>query len=60
MSIAWLQDIINAVISRKPEIVYKLPCEWNLQMGYQSRQNLCPARISDLKVKLSIVDETSW
>uniref|UniRef100_F1KY88 Glycosyltransferase-like protein n=2 Tax=Ascaris suum TaxID=6253 RepID=F1KY88_ASCSU len=44
------QDIINAVISRKPEIVYKLPCEWNLQMGYQSRQNLCPARISDLKI----------
>ncbi|KHN88693.1 Glycosyltransferase-like protein LARGE2 [Toxocara canis] len=44
------QDIINAVISRKPGIVYKLPCEWNLQMGYQSRQNLCPARISELKV----------
>uniref|UniRef100_A0A0M3JTP4 Glycosyltransferase-like protein LARGE (inferred by orthology to a C. elegans protein) n=1 Tax=Anisakis simplex TaxID=6269 RepID=A0A0M3JTP4_ANISI len=44
------QDIINAVISKKPEMVHKLPCEWNFQMGYQSKQNLCAAKISELKV----------
>uniref|UniRef100_A0A0N5AQ35 Glycosyltransferase-like protein LARGE1 n=1 Tax=Syphacia muris TaxID=451379 RepID=A0A0N5AQ35_9BILA len=43
------QDIINAVIQEMPYTVFKLPCEWNFQMGFESKKQLCPVSVSDLK-----------
>lgn len=54
MKIAF-QDIINAVISENPDAVFRLPCEWNFQMGFESKEQLCGTCISQLKVTLNII-----
>ena len=35
------QDIINAVIKMKPETVYTLPCNWNIQLGDHTHSDDC-------------------
>ncbi|KAK4319840.1 hypothetical protein Pmani_009257 [Petrolisthes manimaculis] len=43
------QDIINAVIKQHPEIVYQLPCQWNVQLSDNTRSELCYLEVMDLK-----------
>ncbi|XP_063608554.1 xylosyl- and glucuronyltransferase LARGE2s-like [Penaeus indicus] len=43
------QDIINAVIKQHPEIVYNLPCQWNVQLSDNTRSELCYLEVTDLK-----------
>lgn len=36
------QDIINALLQSKPALVFKLPCQWNVQLGVLSHvDSLC-------------------
>lgn len=35
------QDVINALIRARPEIVYVLPCQWNIQLGDNSDADQC-------------------
>ncbi|XP_077994436.1 xylosyl- and glucuronyltransferase LARGE2s-like [Glandiceps talaboti] len=44
------QDIINAVIKQHPDIVYQLPCAWNVQLSENTRSESCYTEISDIKV----------
>ena len=44
------QDIINAVIKQHPEILYNLPCQWNVQLSDNTRSELCYLEVTDLKV----------
>ncbi|KAG1663199.1 LARGE xylosyl- and glucuronyltransferase 1 [Nymphon striatum] len=34
------QDIFNAVIKQNPEIIYKLPCHWNVQLGDNTKSEV--------------------
>ncbi|XP_066945439.1 xylosyl- and glucuronyltransferase LARGE2s-like isoform X2 [Macrobrachium rosenbergii] len=43
------QDIINAVIKQHPEIVYNIPCQWNVQLSDNTRSELCYLEVMDLK-----------
>jgi len=44
------QDIFNAVIKQHPYLVYNLPCQWNVQLGDNTRSELCYTEVTDLKV----------
>ena len=44
------QDVINAVIKQHPYLVYKLPCQWNVQLSDNTRSEQCYTEVSDLKV----------
>lgn len=45
------QDIINAVLKKYPEIVHRLPCNWNVQLSQATRSQLCYGyNISSVKV----------
>ena len=35
------QDVFNAVIKSKPYIVYSLSCVWNVQLGDNTRSEVC-------------------
>lgn len=43
------QDILNAVIKEHPEIVYNLPCQWNVQLSDNTRSELCYLEVTDIK-----------
>ena len=43
------QDILNAVIKNQPEIVYTLPCQWNVQLSDNTRSELCYLELTDIK-----------
>ncbi|CAL4062930.1 unnamed protein product [Meganyctiphanes norvegica] len=43
------QDIINAVVKQHPEIVYNLPCQWNVQLSDNTRSEVCYLEVTDLK-----------
>ena len=34
------QDIFNAVIKSHPDLVHKLPCTWNVQLGDNTRSEV--------------------
>lgn len=47
------QDIFNAVIKEQPDLVFRLPCQWNLQFSDNSLSELCysdPDQIKDLSL----------
>ena len=44
------QDIFNSVIKQQPELVYRLPCQWNVQLSDNTRSDLCYSDVTDLKV----------
>jgi len=44
------QDIFNAVIKSNPQLVFKLPCTWNVQLGDNTRSANCYKDVSELKV----------
>ena len=47
------QDIFNAVIKQHPYLVYKLPCQWNVQLSENTKSDQCYTDVSDLKVNIS-------
>ncbi|XP_076311862.1 xylosyl- and glucuronyltransferase LARGE2s-like isoform X2 [Tachypleus tridentatus] len=44
------QDIINAVLKQHPYLIYRLPCQWNVQLGDNTLSELCYTEVQDLKV----------
>lgn len=44
------QDIFNAIIKTHPDLVYNLPCQWNVQLSDNTRSELCYTEVTDLKV----------
>ena len=45
------QDIFNTVIKQHPFLVYKLPCQWNVQLSDNSlSERLCYTEAQDLKI----------
>ncbi|CAH1786754.1 unnamed protein product [Owenia fusiformis] len=44
------QDIFNAVLKSNPHLVYKLPCQWNVQLSEHTRSETCYSEVQDLKV----------
>lgn len=44
------QDVLNAIIRQYPQLVYKLPCQWNVQLSDNTRSELCYTEVTDLKV----------
>lgn len=47
------QDILNAVIKRNPGLVYRLPCQWNVQLSDNTLSEKCYEK-SDVKVFISL------
>ena len=45
------QDIFNAVIKQYPHLVYRLPCQWNVQLSDNTLSDaLCYTEVQDLKI----------
>ncbi|KAK3932404.1 LARGE xylosyl- and glucuronyltransferase 2 [Frankliniella fusca] len=44
------QDIFNAIIKTHPDLVYNLPCQWNVQLSDNTRSEHCYTEVTDLKV----------
>ncbi|XP_047371800.1 xylosyl- and glucuronyltransferase LARGE2 isoform X4 [Sciurus carolinensis] len=44
------QDIFNAVIKERPELLQPLPCVWNLQLSDHTLAERCYSEAADLKV----------
>lgn len=44
------QDIINAVIKSYPKLVYKLPCNWNIQLGDNTLSEVRSSRFANVIV----------
>lgn len=44
------QDVINAALKDNPLIVYKLPCEWNIQLSDNAQSATCYTDVIDLKI----------
>ncbi|KAI1301775.1 LARGE xylosyl- and glucuronyltransferase 2 [Halotydeus destructor] len=45
------QDIFNAVVKQHPYVVYKLPCQWNVQLSDNTlSERLCYTEVQDLKI----------
>ena len=45
-----LQDIFNALLKQHPYLLYRLPCQWNVQLSDNTRSELCYHQVADLKV----------
>jgi len=44
------QDVINAALKDNPDIVYRLPCEWNIQLSDNTQSATCYTDVVDLKI----------
>lgn len=44
------QDVINAALKDNPQVVYKLPCEWNIQLSDNTQSEYCYEEVTDLKI----------
>lgn len=44
------QDIFNTVLKQNPQIVYQLPCQYNVQLGDNSLSDHCYVK-KDVKVR---------
>ncbi|XP_059161962.1 xylosyl- and glucuronyltransferase LARGE1-like [Physella acuta] len=44
------QDIFNAVIKQHDYLVYRLPCQWNVQLSMNTQSEQCYSEASDLKI----------
>ena len=51
------QDIINAVIKNHPDIVYNVPCQWNVQLSDNTRSELCYSELTDIKVPYALNED---
>ena len=57
-----LQDIFNTVLKQHPYLVYRLPCQWNVQLSENTRSEQCYSEVSDLKVRRRVISrwEGEW
>lgn len=39
------QDVINAVIADNPEVVYRLPCHYNIQVSDRKLSEMCYSQL---------------
>lgn len=46
------QDIFNTIIKERPELLYPMPCQWNVQLSDNTRSELCYAEVIELKVRI--------
>ena len=44
------QDVINSAIKDNPIVVYKLPCEWNIQLSDNTQSENCYEEVTELKI----------
>jgi glycosyltransferase-like protein LARGE len=45
------QDIFNALIKQHPNLVHRLPCQWNLQLSDNTRSEICYSTgVQDLNI----------
>ncbi|PVD33722.1 hypothetical protein C0Q70_04982 [Pomacea canaliculata] len=44
------QDIFNAVLKQHPYLVYRLPCQWNVQLSMNTRSEQCYSEVADIKI----------
>lgn len=44
------QDVINAALKDNPQVVYTLPCEWNIQLSDNTQSASCYEDVSQLKI----------
>lgn len=44
------QDVFNAVLFQEPYLVYRLPCQYNVQLSDNTRSESCYSEVADLKV----------
>ena len=44
------QDVINAALKDNPQVVYKMPCEWNIQLSDNTQSESCYEDVTDLKI----------
>ncbi|XP_060880668.1 xylosyl- and glucuronyltransferase LARGE1-like [Metopolophium dirhodum] len=44
------QDIFNTIIKERPELLYPMPCQWNVQLSDNTRSELCYAEVIELKI----------
>ena len=44
------QDVINAALKDNPDIVYRLPCEWNIQLSDNANSAMCYTDLMDLRI----------
>ncbi|CAG5128262.1 unnamed protein product, partial [Candidula unifasciata] len=44
------QDIFNTVIKQHDYLVYRLPCQWNVQLSMNTQSEQCYSEVSDLKI----------
>ncbi|XP_046458581.1 LARGE xylosyl- and glucuronyltransferase 2-like [Daphnia pulex] len=44
------QDIFNAVLFQEPHLVYRLPCQYNVQLSDNTRSESCYSEVADLKI----------
>ena len=42
--------MFNAIIKQHPELVFRLPCEWNVQLSDNTLSHFCYGDVSALKV----------
>ena len=44
------EDILNAVVSKHPDVVFILPCQWNIQLSEEFQSYFCQMERHGLKV----------
>ena len=49
------QDVLNAVLFHEPHLVYRLPCQFNVQLSDNTRSELCYTEEFDLKVSIHLL-----
>lgn len=46
----WLTSF--SFFQQHPEVLYTLPCQWNVQLSDNTRSELCYLEVMDLKVSM--------
>lgn len=54
MSCYYLLDICYCSFQQHPEVLYTLPCQWNVQLSDNTRSELCYLEVMDLKVSITL------
>ncbi|KAH7968110.1 hypothetical protein HPB52_005827 [Rhipicephalus sanguineus] len=44
------QDIFNAVLKQHTELLFRLPCQWNVQLSDNTLSELCYSEVQELKI----------
>lgn len=44
------QDIFNAMLKQHTDLLYRLPCQWNVQLSDNTLSEVCYTEVQDLKI----------